>query len=203
MSFVVMPAFAQIATFSQVSGNTTLKVGSKGQDVSTLQNFMATNKDSYRAGLVTGYFDSVTKNAVIQFQLAYNLMADGIAGPVTNTKVNNIIIAGRGMDLYAPAINNLLVNISGRSINVTFNSNELVKATLLYNTEPLSLRDLGILFRTPTNKGAMVVDDTFSISKQFVVSNLFSNSNYNYTIVVTDTSGNDTVLFPKVFRTGN
>lgn len=102
LALIAIPTSAQVTTFSQIGG-TTMKVGSRGENVRALQQFVASNSDIYPAGLVTGYFGSMTKAAIVQFQLAYDLVADGIAGPATKNKANSIINAGRGIDIYAPS----------------------------------------------------------------------------------------------------
>ncbi len=64
-----------------------LKVGSKGTEVSTLQQ---TLKDKgYYTYKVTGYYGSITKSAVTSFQKANGLSVDGIAGPQTQSTLYN------------------------------------------------------------------------------------------------------------------
>ena len=154
---VVVPAFAQVATYTQLNGSTTLKVGSRGADVSTLQSFMASGKDIYPSGLVTGYFGALTKNAVIQLQLAYDLVADGIAGLNTRNKVNSVIAIGQGMDVSAPIVYNLTVSPSGRNEYFTFTSNELVKTTIFYDVNPISWTDSNYAYGVPSISGTVHV----------------------------------------------
>jgi hypothetical protein len=54
---------------------TTIKIGSEGQDVITLQKILEIAVD--------GFFGANTRDAVIAFQKQYNLIADGIVGPIT------------------------------------------------------------------------------------------------------------------------
>ncbi len=205
IAFVATPAFAQTNTFSQISGSSTLKVGSKGAAVTALQQFLSSDKDIYPDGRVTGYFGSMTKAAAIQFQLSYNLTADGVVGAMTRNKVNNLISAGRGIDIYSPSIYNLSVVPNGRNVNITFNSNEMVKAAVFYDTNAInwsnwddSVPSLDI----PAISGTTNVDSTFSQSKQFTLSNLSPNTVYNYTLVAIDQSGNTSVIWPTRFTTG-
>ncbi len=65
----------------------TLKQGSKGTQVKTLQNQL--KKLGYFAGSVTGTFGSTTKSAVKAFQKANGLSADGIAGKKTRELLNS------------------------------------------------------------------------------------------------------------------
>jgi len=200
--FSATSAFAQIATYSQITGGTTLRVGSRNADVTTLQGFLASNKDIYPAGLVTGYFGGMTKNAVKKFQYAYDLSIDGIAGAMTKSKVNSVIMAGQGIDIYSPAINNLTVLPVGRNVTLNFTSNEAVKATVFYDTSRIYWSETEVSYGTPFISGTGVVDNTFSTNKQITLSNLSSNTLYNYTILVTDQSGNFSVVWPSTFMTG-
>lgn len=76
-------------SYPRPSGNPLLKNGSAGGGVSWLQTAlnMANN-----AGLsVDGQFGSATKTAVTNFQKAYGLEVDGIAGPATINKLVDVI----------------------------------------------------------------------------------------------------------------
>ncbi|MFA5936378.1 MAG: peptidoglycan-binding domain-containing protein [Candidatus Paceibacterota bacterium] len=205
IAFIVAPLSTNAATYSQISGSTVLKIGSKGESVRSLQQFIGSDSQIYPAGLVTGYFGSMTKNAVIQFQLSYNLEADGIVGSITRNKFNSVVAGGMGIDLSAPAINNLSVNVVGRNVTVIFNSNELVKSTVFYDINPINwsnwddkIKSLAI----PEISGMQNTDSSFSLNKQFTLNNLSANSVYNYTVVATDASGNISVVWPKTFTTG-
>ena len=64
----------------------TLRYGDTGNQVKTLQNNL--KKLGYFKGDATGEFGNVTKQAVIKFQKAYSLTADGIAGSKTLAKIS-------------------------------------------------------------------------------------------------------------------
>ncbi len=64
----------------------TLRYGDTGSQVKTLQNNL--KKLGYFSGEATGEFGNVTKQAVIKFQKAYSLTADGIAGSKTLAKIS-------------------------------------------------------------------------------------------------------------------
>ncbi|MCX6712867.1 MAG: peptidoglycan-binding domain-containing protein, partial [Candidatus Vogelbacteria bacterium] len=71
-----------------------LTVGSRGAEVSALQEVLNTEVD---AGLpITGYFGGLTKAAVIKFQKANGISGTGYVGPLTRAALN---------DLQAPADN--------------------------------------------------------------------------------------------------
>jgi len=60
--------------------NRQLKSGIKGDDISTLQSFLARDMSVYPEGLITGYFGNLTKKAVQKFQEKYNIASKGKAG---------------------------------------------------------------------------------------------------------------------------
>lgn len=77
-----------ISASAAISTSSNLKVGSRGTQVKYLQ--MNLNVLNYNAGSADGIFGNGTKNAVIRFQRAYGLSADGIAGWNTITKMNSV-----------------------------------------------------------------------------------------------------------------
>ncbi|WP_303740621.1 peptidoglycan-binding protein [Lutispora saccharofermentans] len=66
--------------------NSTLKIGSRGASVANLQASL--NNKGFSAGSADGIFGYKTQNAVIGFQKANGLTPDGIAGPITQTKLS-------------------------------------------------------------------------------------------------------------------
>ncbi|QCR32383.1 glycosyl hydrolase family 18 protein [Lysinibacillus sp. SGAir0095] len=73
---------------SVANSYSTLKIGSKGSAVVTLQNKLI--KVGIYKGKATGTYDTGTKNAVIAFQKKYKLAADGIAGAITQAKLDSV-----------------------------------------------------------------------------------------------------------------
>jgi peptidoglycan hydrolase-like protein with peptidoglycan-binding domain len=63
-------------------GDQTLRTGMNHADVIELQNALA-NKGYFTYERSTGYFGTITEDAVRQFQRSNNLQVDGIAGPQT------------------------------------------------------------------------------------------------------------------------
>ena len=63
-----------------------LKEGSKGAEVTKLQEGL--KKLNFYSGIVDGIFGAKTKEAVIKFQSAQQLVADGIVGEKTWSKLN-------------------------------------------------------------------------------------------------------------------
>ncbi len=75
-----------------------LAVGAKGGDVTALQNFLkAQGSEIYPEGLVTGYFGSLTRDAIGRFQLKQGIVTSasdpgyGTFGPKTRAKVNSLL----------------------------------------------------------------------------------------------------------------
>ena len=74
----------QSRLYSSSAKSLTLKEGSSGEAVQTLQ--LRLKSLGYFSGTGTGYYGPVTKAAVITFQKAVGLIADGVAGPQTRYK---------------------------------------------------------------------------------------------------------------------
>lgn len=78
---VMIPTIGAYAS----QGNVTLKFGSKGAEVSKLQQ--ALKNQGYYSSNVDGIYGKGTENAVINFQKANGLKIDGIAGTQTQSKL--------------------------------------------------------------------------------------------------------------------
>lgn len=69
--------------------------GSRGAQVSALQQFLAEDPSLYPEGLVTGYFGSASEAALKRFQVRYGIANTGdagygLVGPKTRAKLNSI-----------------------------------------------------------------------------------------------------------------
>jgi len=73
-----------------------LWIGMTGEDVELLQEVLATDPEVYPEGLVTGYFGSLTQNAVKRFQKLAGLEQVGVVGPKTLSKINELLTEGAG-----------------------------------------------------------------------------------------------------------
>lgn len=69
----------------------TLKQGSKGDQVSALQALLAADSDIYPEELITGFFGKATEKAVKKFQSKHGLDSLGIVGPLTRGKLNAML----------------------------------------------------------------------------------------------------------------
>lgn len=56
-----------------------LKIGSSGDDVTRLQQFLARDSSVYPEGTVSGYYGSLTEAAVRRWQVKYNIVSSGSA----------------------------------------------------------------------------------------------------------------------------
>jgi peptidoglycan hydrolase-like protein with peptidoglycan-binding domain len=94
------PAFAQSAGTAQnpTATNGVLQSSDQGDTVSQVQRRLT--ELGYYKGPVTGYFDLSTQAAVLQFQRANGLAADGVVGAET-TNALNLGRAGQGQSVGA------------------------------------------------------------------------------------------------------
>ncbi len=70
------------------SFDTNLTVGSRGSDVSALQNILISK--GFLSASATGYFGALTKAAVIKWQNSVGLPATGFVGPLSRAALNNM-----------------------------------------------------------------------------------------------------------------
>ncbi len=91
----------ELASLAEISKN--LSLGSSGDDVKALQQFLL--DEGVYSGSVTGYFGSLTKEAVIRFQEKYKndvlapaglVSGNGYVGSLTRKKINAILFAKKG-----------------------------------------------------------------------------------------------------------
>jgi len=75
---------------------TSLQRGDRGDDVTRLQQLLATDISIYPEGIVSGFFGSLTERAVGRFQIRYGVVSSstsgghGRVGPRTRTKLNKV-----------------------------------------------------------------------------------------------------------------
>lgn len=81
-----------------------LKLNSKGDEVRTLQENL--QRLGYSPGPVDGHFGEKTENAVIQFQEAEGLYADGIVGPRTLQVMEEVLLE-LTLELQSPGVDSI------------------------------------------------------------------------------------------------
>lgn len=70
--------------------NPGLALGSSGEGVKILQTALATDKNIYPSGIISGYFGNLTKQAVSNFQKKYKIPESGKIDTATAKKFNEI-----------------------------------------------------------------------------------------------------------------
>ena len=178
-------------------------VGSSGQNVSNIQSFLATNSAIYPQGIVSGYYGALTKAAVQQFQIDYNIPPVGNVGPLTLAKMNSVISSGLGLDVSAPVIQNLVVSaVTSNSATITWNTDTYAQGKVFYDTQPLQLTEADIPFAAPGVSGSVVQNTALTNTVQnMTLSNLEPNTTYYYTVESIDASGNVSLTWPATFQT--
>lgn len=197
---MIMAKPAQAVTFASI--NNQLGVGSTGSSVTNLQTFLASDRNIYPEGRVTGYYGMLTRAAVVQFQVNYGIAQVGVVGPITLAKINNVINAGYGIDVYAPTIYNISVQKTNNSATFNWTTTESARGKVYYSTSPFSLREAVGNFSEPSITGGLTMMASNSQSSQNVtVNNLQPNTTYYYIIQVQDASGNVSVTVQSTFNT--
>lgn len=196
-----------------------LSLGSRGTEVTKLQTFLATDSTVYPSGLVTGYFGSLTEQAVRNFQTKYGIAAVGRVGPITLAKINELIagggmvVGGGGGDLNAPIITNLMASVSATStsgtttpsntasVTITWNTNENARDKVFYSTSPLTMTEATPPATEPFVSGNVATDGTFRAVHSLMLPSLSTNTLYYYLVMSTDANGNVMMVLPQTFRT--
>ena len=181
-----------------------LDVGSRGTQVTALQNFLATNPKVYPEGLVTGYYGPLTQAAVQNFQIGYGLPPVGRVGPATLNVINTIMRSGRGIDVSAPMIHTRTIattTVSGAAI-LGWQTDENATAKVFYSTTPMVAFESTTAKTEPTFIGGSVMTDlSFSTVKSIRLDNLLRNQVYYYVLESIDASGNVSVTVEDKFTT--
>jgi peptidoglycan hydrolase-like protein with peptidoglycan-binding domain len=168
-----------------------LDFGMTNPDVASLQTFLAQDPTIYPQGLVTSYFGLLTKAAVSNFQVRNGIAAVGRVGPITLLAINNQMggysdtTEGAGKVVHygvpQPILSNINVLHMSNSATITWNSNVLATARVMYSTVwPFGYRN------APSITSSTGVSTTQSVT----LSNLQSNTTYFYVVESLDSQGN-------------
>ena len=105
--FTAGTAFAQSYSYPYTAGAACvtlardLSVGSRGEDVTALQNFLlAQNYPGSGSWMVTGYFGTATRQAVLNFQSQRGLAGSGIADSQTRVLIAGSTCGGANYNTY-------------------------------------------------------------------------------------------------------
>lgn len=197
------PALAYTQITSQ------LDFGARGANVTNLQAFFADNAAIYPEGLVTGYFGGLTQASVKRFQAAYGFDQVGRVGPMTQAKINSLMINGGWvtapmLDVSGPAFYNTTQSQTNTTATFAFNTNENTMARVVYNTSPVMFNEgdinsngFGAIGGSATNSA-----NGMNTSHTIMLSGLQPNTLYYTTVIATDASGNVSIWGPNAtFRT--
>lgn len=193
-----------------------LKEGMSGEDVTLLQQVLATDPEIYPEGKITGYFGKLTAKAVKKFQLKMKVEQVGNVGPKTLAKINELLTEGAGssgkvppglliapgikkkitftLDITAPVISGLqATNITASSTVVVWTTNEISDSKIWYGiSTPVVATATSTLY---TSSASKVLNHELSLS------NLSATTTYFYLVASADASGNATTSVEQAFST--
>lgn len=177
--------FAQTAPLTRQ-----LDPGAMGADVKSLQEFLAQDISIYPEALVTGYYGTLTQNAVMRYQTRNGLEAVGRVGPLTLQKINQQMATGM-YDISAPVITNPNVTVARNSATFTWNTAEASIGKVYYSKTPFTVNEgTGVGSTGFYVSGNTVQESSYLNNHTVVLQNLDPNSVYYYTIVSADMNGN-------------
>ncbi len=200
--FLILSVFATVG-IAHAALTRQLEIGDSGADVSSLQTFLAQDPTIYPQGLVTGYFGTLTKAAVSNFQAKNGIATVGRVGPVTLAAINAQMSGGGsvGGDVTAPTIWAITPAVGRNSASIQWNTNEQAAGIVYYGTTWPSLSD------SPTDVtigGTSAMTDTMlRVTQNVSISGLQPNTTYYYVLYARDASGNVQVTWPSSFKTTN
>ncbi len=200
LAALVLPALALADTLTRQ-----LETGMRGADVSTLQTFLAQDNTIYPQGLVTGYFGSLTKSAVSNFQARNGIATVGRVGPQTLGVINSQM--GNGLSLgtnkHAPTIGYVSIGTSASTANLSWNTDEAASALVYYGTSPLGLTEANSATGVTVYGASTIANINLQTAHGASLTGLQANTTYYYVVYVRDGEGNESVTWPTTFRTGN
>ncbi len=178
--FLLAPFISDAAT---ISGD--LDIGDTGADVTSLQAFLA-GTSYYPEGIISGYFGTLTSQAVSRFQQANGISAVGRVGPITRAAINAQMGGttppppSTSGDISAPIISAPTVTSGTNSITFSWTTNELAHGRVLYGTSYPFL-----LASAPT-----VSTNSFTAVSNATVTGLQPRTTYYYMLEAIDGTGN-------------
>lgn len=182
-----------------------LDLGMRGSDVSDLQIFLAQDNTIYPKGLVTGYFGTLTQEAVENFQSRNGISVVGRVGPITMAAINQQMNTGitTGSDRAAPIITSLNVSTTNSSATLSWNTNENSSGVVYYSTSPLAMTEASPTTGVIIGGSSLSVNNSLQVSHSGTITGLQSNTTYYYVVYVRDGSGNENITWPSTFHTSN
>jgi hypothetical protein len=184
-----------------------LEIGMRGNDVSSLQTFLATDRTIYPQGLVTGYFGTLTKSAVSNFQARNGISTVGRVGPQTMPVINAQMASGMGgvnhvgSDMSAPMISNVTLGTNQNSASINLMTNKASALIVYYSTMPMTMHEASASNGVSIYGTSHLAHTDLRTSHSTTIQGLMSNTTYYYVIYVRDASGNESVSVQSTFRT--
>lgn len=177
-----------------------MEFGSRGANVSALQTLLATNSSIYPAGIVSGYYGPLTRTAVTQFQIAYNISPVGRVGPITLAKINQLIANNvTSIDINAPFITNVSVATSSTSATINWRTSEFAFGKVHYDVNPITMIESSMSMVEPQTSGIVLAEQSGTITHSLMLNNLTRGRIYYYSIASADPTGNLSVTRPSSF----
>ena len=183
----------------------TLDFGATGADVTSLQNYLATNGSIYPEGLITGYFGSLTQAAVQRFQNAQGIVTSGTpattgygrVGPTTLARINSLMVGGQVSTNGVPVIGTPTVQFGSTGATVTWTTNVPTQGQLYWSTSPIQADEATGPNQQPYISGTLTSDTNgLQTSHSVTISNLQANTTYYYLIRVVNNTGGVTITWP-------
>jgi len=194
---MLLPVQADAAIFIR-----SLEIGMSGDDVATLQTFLAMDADIYPEQLVTGYFGPLTQAAVTRFQAREGIAQVGRMGPITRARLNGMpavaalpMTDGFGIggsdDVSAPVMMPAQVSTSSSAASISWTTNEPAWSRVMYSTM------WPFLYATAQN----VADGTFDMITSISIPGLSPDTTYYFVRESVDVAGNVMWSSVQSFRT--
>ena len=144
---------------------------------------LATDSNVYPQGLVTGYFGSLSKAAVENFQAGYGIPVVGRVGPMTRARLNTIALSFTGVDTISPVISSPMATVSQNNAVVTWNTNELTRAKVYYEGGSIYLTEAVSQMAQPGISGTLAEVSALAMTHSITLPNLGSGRIYQFVIV--------------------
>src|SRR3989344_5479616 len=203
MGVVSLLMFSLAYTASAATLYRQLELGMRGDDVSSLQTFLALDSTIYPQGLVTGYFGFLTKAAVSNFQIRNGISNVGRVGPITMAAINAQMNGGNtvGFDRYAPSISLLSLSTTNTGVVLNWNTSENSSAIVYYSTSPLYMLEGSPTSSVTIGGSSFLVHTDLRSVHSASISGLQPNSSFPFGGYGKDGSGNESITWPSTFHT--
>lgn len=183
----------------------TLDLGDRGANVTSLQTYLATNGSWYPQGLVTGYFGPLTQAAVERFQSAQGIVTSGTpattgygrVGPMTLARINALMAGGVATSASFPYLSTPTVQVGNTSATIHWTTNEPTTGQVYWGTTPPVASEATGPNQVPPITGNLALDTGGLLNSHSVtIANLAPNTTYYYMIRAINSSNGITITWP-------